>query len=144
MEGRAKQIADSDVSAYASIFSALGDPVRMDIVRMIARKGELACTVLDDTLPISKSTISYHIKILYRSGLISVRHEGRFYFYKLRRENFARFLPNFVGRLRSADAAGGAEVAMSPRPRRPGIASGAARLRVKAARPSHVGAAGRS
>jgi DNA-binding transcriptional ArsR family regulator len=103
MDVRTKPLDISDASNYAGIFSALGDPVRMQIIRMIANESELACTVLDDTLPISKSTISYHIKVLYRSGLISVRKEGRYYFYKLRRDVFAHFLPQFVGRLRAAD-----------------------------------------
>jgi len=89
-------------STYAEIFSALSEPVRIEIVGMIAATDELACTVLDDTLPISKSTISYHIKILYHAGLISVRKEGRYYFYKLRREVFDQYVDGFLERLATA------------------------------------------
>jgi DNA-binding transcriptional ArsR family regulator len=87
---------------YAQIFAALSEPVRIEIVAMIAGTGELACTVLDETLPISKSTISYHIKILHHAGLITVRKDGRYYFYKLRREMFDRYVSGFLDRLATA------------------------------------------
>jgi len=89
-------------STYAEIFSALSEPIRIEIVGMIAGADELACTVLDETLPISKSTISYHIKILYHAGLIHVRKDGRYYFYRLRREVFDQYVDGFLDRLAAA------------------------------------------
>ena len=68
------------------IFKALSDPIRWDIVLQMASVDELACVTLEDTLPVSKPTISYHIKTLYQAGLINVRKSGRNYFYSLRRE----------------------------------------------------------
>lgn len=47
---------------------------------------ELACSTLEDALNVSKPTISYHTKILVQAGLISVRKEGRNFFYTLRRD----------------------------------------------------------
>jgi DNA-binding transcriptional ArsR family regulator len=85
---------------YARIFSALGEPIRIRIVGMIAATDELPCTVLDDTLPITKSTISYHIKTLHQAQLIHVRKAGRYYFYTLRRDVFDEFLPGLLARLR--------------------------------------------
>ena len=68
------------------IFKALADPVRWDIVMQMAAVDELACMTLEDTLPVSKPTISYHTKILYHAGLITVRKAGRNYYYSLRRD----------------------------------------------------------
>jgi DNA-binding transcriptional ArsR family regulator len=68
------------------IFKALGDPIRWSIVTQMASVAELACLTLEGSLPVSKPTISYHTKILHQAGLISVRKEGRNYFYSLRRE----------------------------------------------------------
>jgi DNA-binding transcriptional ArsR family regulator len=68
------------------IFKALSDPIRWNIIVQMASVDELACVALEDTLPISKPTISYHTKILYQAGLINVRKSGRNYFYSLRRE----------------------------------------------------------
>ncbi len=68
------------------VFKALGDPIRWSIITQMALVDELACLSLEDTLPVSKPTISYHTKILHQAGLISVRKEGRNYFYSLRRD----------------------------------------------------------
>jgi DNA-binding transcriptional ArsR family regulator len=67
----------------AEAFKALGDPIRWSIVQQVARQDELAASVLEDTLPVSKPTISYHTKILTQAGLIEVRKRGRNYFYRL-------------------------------------------------------------
>lgn len=85
--------------SYSEIFRALGEPLRVDIIRQIAATEELACTRLEETLPISKSTISYHIKILSSAGLVRVRKSGRNFFYTLRQETFDYFLPGFLERL---------------------------------------------
>ena len=77
----------------------LGDPTRIEILRNLSMADEVACTTLDEILPISKSTISYHIKILYHAGLIHVRKDGRYYFYRLRREVFEQYVDGFLDRL---------------------------------------------
>lgn len=46
------------------VTKALSDPVRWSIVTQMAATDELACTTLERTLSVTKSTISYHIKTL--------------------------------------------------------------------------------
>jgi DNA-binding transcriptional ArsR family regulator len=70
----------------AEVFKALGDPIRWSILQQVAQQDELACSALEDTLPVSKPTISYHTKILTQAGLMEVRKRGRNYFYCLRRD----------------------------------------------------------
>lgn len=70
----------------AEVFKALGDPIRWSIVAQMSTVDELACSRLEDTLPISKPTISYHMKILVQAGLVDVRKEGRNFHYTLRRD----------------------------------------------------------
>jgi DNA-binding transcriptional ArsR family regulator len=82
------------------IFKALSDPIRWDIITQMASVDELACVALEDTLPVSKPTISYHTKILYQAGLINVRKSGRNYFYSLRREVLQQLLDD-LGELAS-------------------------------------------
>lgn len=86
------------------VFKALADPVRWSIITQMALVDELACLSLEDTLPVSKPTISYHTKILHHAGLISVRKEGRNYFYSLRRDVLRQVLDSLW------------ELAPSPRP----------------------------
>jgi DNA-binding transcriptional ArsR family regulator len=74
------------------IFKALSDPVRWSIIMQMASVDELACITLEDTLPVSKPTISYHTKILHHAGLISVRKSGRNYYYSLRRDVLHKLL----------------------------------------------------
>jgi DNA-binding transcriptional ArsR family regulator len=76
----------SQGSAAVEVLKALGDPVRWSIVAQIAAVDELPCADLERTLPVSKSTISYHTKTLQQAGLLSVRKEGRNYYYALRRD----------------------------------------------------------
>lgn len=79
----------------AELFRVLGDPTRIEILRLLSLSDEVACTTLDDVLPISKSTISYHIKALRTVGLLTVRKEGRWYHYTLQRDRLETILPGF-------------------------------------------------
>ena len=63
---------ETERSSAPDVFKALGDPVRWTIVRYMAEQPELAGSVLDDVLAISRPTISYHIRILMQAGLVDV------------------------------------------------------------------------
>jgi len=76
------------------VFKALGDPIRWEIIRQMAEVEELACSTLEDTLPVSKPTISYHTKILTQAGLVDVRKDGRNYYYTLRRQGLQKVMDN--------------------------------------------------
>ena len=79
----------SQESLAAEVFKALGDPVRWSIITQIGAVDELPCAELEQTLPVSKPTIAYHTKILQQAGLLTVRKQGRNYFYALRRDVLA-------------------------------------------------------
>ena len=105
------------------ILKALGDPIRWDIIAQMASVDELACVTLEDTLPVSKPTISYHTKTLYQAGLISVRKSGRNYFYSLRRDVLHQLLHD-LGELASTPRSAGREngrTASGPAGDRPGV-----------------------
>jgi DNA-binding transcriptional ArsR family regulator len=86
----------SPTERMVEVFRALGDPIRADVMSRIITSDEVACTSLEETLTISKSTISYHMKILYRAGLIDIRKSGRNYFYSARREAIEASLPGLL------------------------------------------------
>jgi DNA-binding transcriptional ArsR family regulator len=87
----------------AGIFRVLGDPTRIEILRLLIGGEEVACTTLEEILPLSKSTISYHIKALKSVGLIKVRKDGRYYHYTLQRERLDAILPGAAGVLGRVD-----------------------------------------
>lgn len=97
---------------YAEVFSALGDPTRLQMIRTILADGEVACTTFDEMFPIGKSTISYHVKVLRNAKLITVRKDGRFYYYQLRRDTFDQFFPGLLEILRRREAGAAAPVAV--------------------------------
>jgi DNA-binding transcriptional ArsR family regulator len=61
--------------------------MRWKIVQeLAAEEDEYACSLLEETVPVSKPTISYHTKLLAQAGLIETRKRGRKYYYVLRRD----------------------------------------------------------
>ena len=54
----------------ANVMRALGHPVRLSILRILAEKQASACCCTDVTqcLPLAQSTVSQHIKVLLDSG----------------------------------------------------------------------------
>jgi DNA-binding transcriptional ArsR family regulator len=82
----------AESSSASDVFKALGDPIRLDIIRQVAEAGELAWGALEETLPVSKPTISYHIKTLVQANLLSVRKDGRNFYYTIRRDTLGSLL----------------------------------------------------
>jgi len=56
---------------------ALGDEVRLGLVRTLASGDEVKVTDLAATLLISQPLVSWHLGALRRSGLIRTRRQGR-------------------------------------------------------------------
>lgn len=89
-----------DIS-LAGVLYALGDPVRLEIVRQLADRGELPCASLDFSVP--KSTLSHHFKILRDAGILSCRKEGTQHMNSLRRSELDQRFPGLLDAvLRSA------------------------------------------
>jgi DNA-binding transcriptional ArsR family regulator len=60
--------------SLAAVLAALSDPVRLEIVCMLARGPERTCGSLG--LPIAKSTLAHHLKVLREAGVIVQRPVG--------------------------------------------------------------------
>jgi DNA-binding transcriptional ArsR family regulator len=76
------------------ILAALGDPVRLEIVRALARTGECRCGAID--LPVSAATRSHHLRILREAGVTSTRIDGTRRFVSLRRDDLDMRFPGLV------------------------------------------------
>ncbi|RKQ38961.1 helix-turn-helix transcriptional regulator [Enterobacter sp. R1(2018)] len=73
-----------------NVLFALGNPLRLDIVRTLAERGEQACGTLRKD--VAKSTMTHHWRVLRDSGVIWQRPQGRENLISLRREDLdARF-----------------------------------------------------
>ena len=71
---------------FGLIAKALADPRRMALLEAIAGEEECACQKLREEFPVSKATISHHIKELVRAGLIEARRDGQFLNCEIRRD----------------------------------------------------------
>ncbi|GAA2251239.1 helix-turn-helix transcriptional regulator [Streptomyces amakusaensis] len=79
----------SDIELTA-VFHALSDPTRLAIVRGLVGIEERSCGALG--IPLSKSTLSHHLKVLRDAGVTHTRIEGTHRYMSLRREDLdARF-----------------------------------------------------
>jgi ArsR family transcriptional regulator, arsenate/arsenite/antimonite-responsive transcriptional repressor len=71
---------------FELIAKALADPRRMAVLEVIAGERECACTRLREEFPVSKATISHHIKELVRAGLVEAHREGQYLSCEVRRD----------------------------------------------------------
>lgn len=83
-----------DIS-LASVLYALGDPVRLEIVRRLAEKGELPCYAALEA-QVAKSTLSHHFKVLRESGVLYCRKEGTQHMNSLRSEDLDERFPGLL------------------------------------------------
>ncbi len=60
--------------SLAHVLHALSDPLRLEIVRALDDGEELSCSSLD--APVSKSTLSHHLKVLRDAGITRTRADG--------------------------------------------------------------------
>ncbi|MDD2532405.1 MAG: metalloregulator ArsR/SmtB family transcription factor [Candidatus Methanomethylophilaceae archaeon] len=64
------------------IFKALSDRNRLRIVSMLAEGEMCACKLLEN-LSVSQPTLSHHMGVLIRSGLVEGRKDGQWMHYSL-------------------------------------------------------------
>ena len=83
-----------DDIALTQVLHALSDPVRMEIVLKIARAGQVACGAFD--IPMPKSTLSHHFKVLRESGIVATRREGNELMNSLRFEDLEARFPGVI------------------------------------------------
>ncbi|MDE7221524.1 MAG: metalloregulator ArsR/SmtB family transcription factor [Oscillospiraceae bacterium] len=67
---------------HAKVFKALCDPKRLAILEQL-RGGEKCACVLQEPMNLTQSGLSYHMKILCDSGLVTSRQEGKWTHYRL-------------------------------------------------------------
>lgn len=87
---------------FELVAKALADPRRMALLESIGCHGEYSCQKLCVEFPVSKGTISHHMKELVRAGLIQTRREGQYRFYEVRREVLAAYTAELMRRVSRA------------------------------------------
>ena len=81
-----RPLDEPESTELARVFKALGEPVRLRLLSLIASHagGEACVCDLSGVFEVSGPTISHHLKVLEVSGLVEGTKRGRFVWYSLR------------------------------------------------------------
>lgn len=78
------------------IFKALADPVRLEILHYLKQcDHEVSCGEVGQAIGISKTSGSYHFKLLQTAGLITARKESREKYVALDQSTFKQVVGHF-------------------------------------------------
>jgi ArsR family transcriptional regulator len=80
------RIPAETAAVLAPAFKALGDPVRLRLMSMIASApdGEICVCDLTPAFALSGPTISHHLKTLREAGLVAAERRGTWVYYRPR------------------------------------------------------------
>ena len=90
----AAPLGGDEAAELAKVFAALGDPVRLRLLSLVAAGGEVCSCDLEDPLGKSQPTISHHTKALADAGLLTGEKRGRWMMW--------RIVPDRLAALRAA------------------------------------------
>jgi ArsR family transcriptional regulator, arsenate/arsenite/antimonite-responsive transcriptional repressor len=76
-------LSELSVATLVPMFKALGDPVRLRLVSLIASHagGEACVCDISATIDLSQPTISHHLKVLRSAGLLGSQRRGTWVYY---------------------------------------------------------------
>lgn len=79
-----KPLTDTALADAAQIAKALGDPLRLDILRLIAaQKAPMCACDIVNRYGKSQSTISHHLKLLTQAGLVHAERSGLWSYFEI-------------------------------------------------------------
>lgn len=87
-----------DFNTSAEQFKALADPSRLKVLRLLAapptkgcaQPGSVCACDLEGTLGLAQPTVSHHLRLLVRAGLVTATRRGKWTNYTLNAEGFGQ------------------------------------------------------
>lgn len=83
------------------IAKALADSTRYNILKTIAKCGEISCGELAEQFPIAQATVSHHLNTLAQVGLVKIRKQGQHHYFSLERETVEHYSQTLTADLMS-------------------------------------------
>jgi DNA-binding transcriptional ArsR family regulator len=77
-------VASAGAPVIDDVFGVIVHPVRRQLLERLA-SGERRVTDLAGPLPVSRSAVSQHLRLMLRVGVVSERRDGRERYYRLER-----------------------------------------------------------
>ena len=81
----AGRLEATDIAQLATIFRVLGEPARLQILSLISSQPsqEVRACELVETLGLAQPTVSHHLKVLYKAGLLAKERRGTLIYYRV-------------------------------------------------------------
>ena len=79
-------MSETDAESLAVVLKALADPVRLQLVSLIATTGEECACDLPAAVGKSQPTVSHHLKQLVEAGILEREQRGKWAWFSLRQE----------------------------------------------------------
>jgi ArsR family transcriptional regulator len=84
---------------FARVAKALSDPRRVAMLEAISAGEQCANQMLCRDFPVSKATVSHHLKELVQSGLVESERAGQYVIYRARPETIKAYTDALLQRL---------------------------------------------
>ena len=84
-----------DLVKTAKIFKAFSVAIRLEILDLLKNGEECACDLLEK-LDLTQSGLSYHMKILIESGIVTAREEGKWVHYTISEQGRQKIIQMFL------------------------------------------------
>jgi len=84
------------------LLRVLADPLREQIVRLLAREALCTCHIVEET-GAGQTNVSNHLRQLRRSGLVRTEPHGRYTYYRLRPDALRALAANLTDLADTAD-----------------------------------------
>jgi ArsR family transcriptional regulator, arsenate/arsenite/antimonite-responsive transcriptional repressor len=76
-------LSKAQAEELAPVLSALGDPVRLRLLSLVAAEGEVCSCHLEEPLGKSQPTVSHHTRVLAEAGLIEGEKRGKWTWWRI-------------------------------------------------------------
>lgn len=88
---RAGRLTPEAAADLATIFRALGEPARLQMLNAIAVQPsqEVCACELAEPLGLSQPTVSHHLKVMHKAGLLGRERRGTWIYYRILPEKLA-------------------------------------------------------
>lgn len=96
--------AEKSFASLAQVLNLAGNEVRLKILYLLDREGELCPCDLSDILNMSIPAVSQHLRKLKDAGIVQIRKSGQTIFYSLKSEQLAIIRPLFSHIIEVSDA----------------------------------------
>jgi DNA-binding transcriptional ArsR family regulator len=93
--GLAANLNEREGRRRSEFFSALSDPTRVKILELLTIREMCGCEIIV-ALGLSQPTVSHHVSILVRAGLLTYQKKSRWVFYSISKPGAVEALMRFA------------------------------------------------